>query len=238
MTSKETEQHLESLIQNLNPPEFIYDFLLAFGFPKASVSRLKKGDFNRSKVAGEILYKGKIFFKEGQTGNMLYEVEELSHDPRILKENPRIIFLTDYKNVVAKDLRTKVNREFPITDLPKYRDFFIPITGAEIYKSTNDNKADREASYALARFYDIVVQDNPDLYRGDSHSLNVLLSRLLFCFFAEDTGIFEKEACLPMHWPTIPPKTALIWMFFSKICSGNSTRGNPPILLQLKIFLM
>ncbi|MBD8019087.1 class I SAM-dependent DNA methyltransferase [Kaistella pullorum] len=193
MTSKETEHHLEHLTQNLNPTEFIYDFLLAFGLPKASVSRLKKGDFNRSKVAGEILYKGKIFFKEGQTGNMLFEVEELSQDPRILKENPRIIFLTDYKNVVAKDLRTKVNREFPITDLPKYRDFFVPITGAEIYKSTNDNKADREASYALARFYDIVVQDNPELYKGDSHSLNILLSRLLFCFFAEDTGIFENE---------------------------------------------
>lgn len=193
MTSKETEQHLENLVQNLNPSEFIYDFLLAFGFPKASVSRLKKGDFNRSKVAGEILYKGKIFFKEGQTGNMLFEVEELSQDPRILKEKPRIIFLTDYENVVAKDLRTKVNREFPITDLPKYRDFFVPITGAEIYKSTNDNKADRDASYALANFYDIVVQDNPELYKGDSHSLNILLSRLLFCFFAEDTGIFEKE---------------------------------------------
>lgn len=193
MTSKETEQHLENLALNINPSEFIYDFLLAFGFPKASVSRLKKGDFNRSKVAGEILYKGKIFFKEGQAGNMLFEVEELSHDPRILKENPRIIFLTDYQNVVAKDLRTKVNREFPIAELPKYRDFFVPITGAEIYKSTNDNKADRDASYALANFYDIVVQDNPELYKGDSHSLNILLSRLLFCFFAEDTGIFEKE---------------------------------------------
>lgn len=193
MTSKETEQHLENLVQNLNPSEFIYDFLLAFGFPKASVSRLKKGDFNMSKEPGEVLYKGKIFFKEGETGNMLFEVEELSKDPRILKENPRIIFLTDYQNVVAKDLRTKVNREFPITDLPKYRDFFVPITGAEIYKSSNDNKADREASYALANFYDIVIQDNPELYKGDSHSLNILLSRLLFCFFAEDTGIFEKE---------------------------------------------
>lgn len=193
MTSKETEQNLENLIQNINPSEFIYDFLLAFGFPKASVSRLKKGDFNMSKEPGEVLYKGKIFFKEGETGNMLFEVEELSQDARILKQNPRIIFLTDYQNVVAKDLRTKVNREFPITDLPKYRDFFVPITGAEIYKSTNDNKADRDASYALANFYDIVVQDNPELYKGDSHSLNILLSRLLFCFFAEDTGIFEKE---------------------------------------------
>lgn len=193
MTSKEIEQNLLQLVENVNPEDFIFDFLLAFGFPKASVSRLRSGDFNRSKVAGEILYKGKIFFKESQSGQMLFEIENLSKDEKILKQNPRFILLTDYRSIVSKDLKTKASKEFPIAELPNFKDFFIPLTGAEIYKSTNDNKADREASYALARFYDIIVDDNPDLYKGDSHSLNILLSRLLFCFFAEDTGIFEKE---------------------------------------------
>lgn len=193
MTSKEIEQNLSQLVENINPEYFIFDFLLAFGFPKASVSRLRKGDFNMSKVAGEILYKGKIFFKESQSGQMLFEIENLAKDEKILKQNPRFILLTDFKSIVAKDLKTKASKDFPIEELPNFKDFFIPLTGAEIYKSTNDNKADREASYALARFYDIIVDDNPDLYKGDSHSLNILLSRLLFCFFAEDTGIFEKE---------------------------------------------
>lgn len=193
MNSKEIVQNLEILVQNINPENFIFDFLLAFGFPKASVSRLRKGDFNMSKVAGEILYKGKIFFKESQSGQMLFEIENLAKDENILKQNPRFILLTDFKSIVAKDLKTKASKDFPIEELPNFKDFFIPLTGAEIYKSTNDNKADREASYALARFYDIIVDDNPDLYKGDSHSLNILLSRLLFCFFAEDTGIFEKE---------------------------------------------
>ena len=193
MTSKEIEQNLASLVQNIKNEDFIFDFLLAFGFPKASVSRLKSGDFNKSKVSGEILYKGKLFFKESQSGQMLYEIENFAKDEKILKQNPRFIILTDYKNIVAKDLKTRASKDFPIAELPNFKDFFIPLTGAEIYKSSNDNKADRDASYALAKFYDIVIQDNPGLYEGESHSLNILLSRLLFCFFAEDTGIFEKE---------------------------------------------
>lgn len=193
MTSKEIEQNLENLVHNISPENFIFDFLLAFGFPKASVSRLRNGDFNRSKVAGEILYKGKLFFKESQSGEMLFEIENLAKDEIILKQNPRFILLTDFKNVVAKDLKTKASKEFPIAELAQFKDFFIPLTGAEIYKSSNDNKVDREASYALARFYDIIIQDNPGLYEENSHDLNILLSRLLFCFFAEDTAIFPKE---------------------------------------------
>jgi hypothetical protein len=97
MTAKETEQNLEKLVQNLDPENFIFDFLLAFGFPKASVSRLRKGDFNRSNIPGEILYKGKLFFKESTTDAMLFEIEELAKNEKILKQNPRIIFLTDWK---------------------------------------------------------------------------------------------------------------------------------------------
>ena len=193
MTSKEIEQNLLQLTKNIMPEGFIFDFLLAFGFPKASISRLRNGDFNRSKVAGEILYKGKLFFKESQSGEMLFEIENLAKNEVILKQNPRFIFLTDFKNVVAKDLKTKASKEFPIEELAQFKDFFIPLTGAEIYKSSNDNKVDREASYALARFYDIIIQDNPGLYEENSHDLNILLSRLLFCFFAEDTAIFPKE---------------------------------------------
>lgn len=193
MTSREIEQNLAHITENLNKEEFIFDFLLAFGISKTTISRLKKGDFNMSKQAGEILYKGKIFFKQGEEGSMLYEMEELEKETRILKQNPRFIILTDYKTIVAKDLRTKASKEFPIEELSKNYAFFLPLTGAEIYKSTNDNKADRDAAYELGKLYDLLIEDNLELLQGHSHNLNLFLSRLLFCFFAEDTGIFVKE---------------------------------------------
>lgn len=207
MTSKEIELKLSKITENFNREEFIYDFLLAFGISKTTISRLKKGDFNMSKTLGEVLYKGKIFFKEGSEGSMLHDVEVLADEERILKQNPRFIIITDFKTVVAKDLRTKGNKEFPLEELSKNYAFFLPLTGAEIYHSTNDNKADRDAAYQLARLYDILIEDNGELYlkkendapsaetagAASSHNLNLFLSRLLFCFFAEDTGIFETE---------------------------------------------
>jgi hypothetical protein len=189
MTSKEIQIKLDALIANFNPQEFIYDLLLAYGILKTSVIRLKKGDFNLSKIDGEVLYKGKVFFSTANT-DLHLKVDELATQERILKQKPRFIILTDFKILVAKDLKTKANIDIPITDLPNYYDFFLPLSGAEVYKSKNDNKADREASYQLAKLYDILVQDNPD-YVKESHQLNLFLSRLLFCFFAEDTDIFK-----------------------------------------------
>lgn len=52
---------------------------------------------------------------------------------------------------LTKDLRTKTNRDFLIDDLPKYFDLFLPLIGAEIYKASNDNKADRD-NVKIVRF--------------------------------------------------------------------------------------
>lgn len=192
MDSRQIELNLKDLVINLNRAEFIFDFLLAYGISKTSITRLKKGDFNLSKNENEILYKNKIFFKIEKSDRLLLEAEEAAKEERILKHTPRFIIVTDFVTIIAKDLKTKINRDFPIAELSRYFDFFLPLTGAEIYKSSNDNKADRDAAYKLAQLYDILVTDNPDIYKEGSHNLNVFLSRLLFCFFAEDTGIFEK----------------------------------------------
>ncbi len=193
MNSKEIENNLSSLVENLNCEEFIYDFLLAYGISKTSITRLKKGDFNFSKVKGEVIYKNKIFFKTSSSDKLLIDIEEAAGNEQILKHNPRFIIVTDFETVVAKDVKTKRNRDFKIGELPKYFDFFLPLTGAEIYKSSNDNKADRDAAYKLGQLYEVLVTDNPD-YNTESHNLNVFLSRLLFCFFAEDTSIFEIKS--------------------------------------------
>lgn len=232
MTSKEIEANLQNLIVNLNNKEFIYDLLLAYGISKSSVNRLKKGDFNFSKIAGEVLYKNKLFFAYAEHDINL-KVDQFASDERILKHNPRFIIVTDYNTLVAKDLKTKLNRDFPLKDLPKYFDFFLPLTGAEVYKSPNDLKADRDAAYKMAQLYDILVQDNPD-YKEESHKLNIFLSRLLFCFFAEDTGIFKKSSIftetLSQHTnPDGKDVDEFLNSFFSRL---NTENGSFPDYLQ------
>lgn len=193
MTSKEIENNLIKLTENPMNEEFIYDFLLAYGISKTSVTRLKKGDFNMSRVQGEVLYKGKLFFKKADSDNLLAEVENLAQDERILKQNPRFVIVTDTKTIATRDLKLRNNKSFLFEELSQYYIFFLPLIGGEIYKQNTNNEADRNAAYELAKLYDILLEDNPALKEGHTHLLNILLARLLFCFFAEDTGIFEKN---------------------------------------------
>lgn len=191
MKPQEIKEKLSTIAEKEN---FIYDFLMAFGISKNAVTRLKKGDSNLSKKEGELLFKNKIFFKEENADNLFHIVDEAAKDEKILKHNPRFIIVTDYENFVATDVKLKVNKRFSFAELSEQADFFLPLSGAEIYKVSTNNKADRDAAYQLGRLYEILVNDNPDWLANGSHHLNLFLSRLLFCFFAEDTGIFEIES--------------------------------------------
>jgi hypothetical protein len=196
MNSKEIQHNVQSIFDDFSKEEFIYDLLIAYGISKTSVTRLKKGDFNLSKVEGETLYKKKIFFKEEATGQLLSAIDTISKEERILKHKPRFAILTDYKTLVAKDLRLGKALDIQISELPNYFDFFLPLAGSEVYNSSNDNEADRNASYKMAELYDLLREENPQFYSSKEsvHQLNIFLSRLLFCFFAEDTEIFEEDS--------------------------------------------
>src|SRR5690554_4370625 len=191
MKKTEIQQRLQDISTNFDKENFIYDFLLSFGLSKTTITRLKKGDYNLSKNQGELFYKGKIFFKSLAEGSLIDTIDELSKDEKILRQKPRFIVVTDFEHFFATDTKLKTNKEFTLDELEEYTDFFLPLSGAEIYRVHNNNELDRNAAYKLGELYDILVTDNPDWVAKGSHQLNIFLSRLLFCFFAEDTGIFE-----------------------------------------------
>lgn len=196
MQSKDIECNIKHIFENYSKNEFIFEFLIAYGISKTSVTRLKKGDFNLSKVQGEVLYKKKVLFKEEESDKLLISIESLSTDERVLKHSPRFVIVTDFKTLLAKDLKLGTTKDIQFSELPRHYDFFLPLAGSEVYVTKNDNKADRDAAYKMAELYDSLITANRDIYTSKEsiHSLNIFLSRLLFCFFAEDTGIFEENS--------------------------------------------
>lgn len=193
MNSTQIEKNVKSLVNNFNKDSFIYELLLAYGISKTSITRLRTGDFNMSKVPGEVLYKKKVLFKEVDSDKLLVTIDGLTKDENALKHNPRFVIVTDYKTLLAKDTRTSLTLDTPLLNIYKHFDFFLPWAGQEKYQHTNENYADRKASYEMAKLYDILVHENPGIYADGGHNLNIFLSRLLFCFFAEDTDIFPEE---------------------------------------------
>lgn len=190
------EQSLQNLVESFdpqNPDNFIYDLLLAYNLPKSSIARLKTGNLNISKDPSAILWKQKLLFKVVTDSDLHVTISQLKDEVSASKHAPRFIIVTNYDVLLAIDTKTNDPLDTKIQDLAKHFDFFLPWAGMEKSQVSTENAADRKAAEKMARLYDLISKDNPTTTREDAHALNVFLSRLLFCFFAEDTDIFADN---------------------------------------------
>jgi hypothetical protein len=190
MNVAQIENNLKLLVYTLDKETFIYNLLESYFLPNASISRLQKGSLNLSKVPGEVSWKKKLFFKEELKNDLHLTISSLKDE---LKHNQRFVIVTDYKTLLAIDTLTKDQLDIPITDLPKYYDFFLPWAGMEKATHAAENPADVKAAEKMAKLFDEIKKDNPDTSAEFIHNLNIFFSRLLFCYFAEDTNIFEDN---------------------------------------------
>jgi hypothetical protein len=193
MNITQIESNVQQLISAYQPDTFIYDLLLAYGQPKASIKRLQIGSLNLAKQLGEIAWKKKLYYREVPSGeDVAAELAELRTDTAATKHDPRFIVVTDHAILAAYDRKTQEGIQCTLAELPKHYAFFLPWAGMEKFQAPSENPADVKAAEKMARLYDEIRKDNPADTPEAVHSLNVFLSRLLFCFFAEDTGIFDK----------------------------------------------
>ena len=168
---------------------FIYELLLAYGLAKSTVTRAMKGTANMSKEPGVVQLKTKVLFKPVQGQDLYVAVEQASKQAT---HKERFVIVTDFKTLLAKDMSGKATPlETPFDELHKHYAYFLPWAGLEKTAVVNENPADRKAAEKLARLYDDLKEANNVESDEQRHALNVFLTRLLFCFFAEDTGIFE-----------------------------------------------
>lgn len=192
MNLAEIEQHVADLDVDQGF-DLIYDLLRAYGLPKASIGRLRSGTHDRSGRVDERLWKGKVYYRFVQGGGDLHElIDAAKSDPRIVKERPRFLIVRDSVHLLAVDTKTAATLDTPLSDLPSHAAFFLPWAGIEKTQLENLNYADVKAAEKMARLYDEIIKGNEITTEEAVHSLNVFFSRLLFCFFAEDTGVFER----------------------------------------------
>jgi hypothetical protein len=189
MHTSQIENNIHELIDSFSEETFIYDLLLSYGLPKSSITRLKKGNLNLSKVDGEISWKKKVFFKEVFDQDPHLTISSLVNE---IKHDQRFVIVTDYTTLLAVDTKTQDKLDIELKDLPKHYDFFLPWAGMEKTQHQNENPADVKAAEKMAKLFNEIKKDNPDESPKFIHELNVFLCRLLFCYFAEDTGIFEQ----------------------------------------------
>ena len=189
MAITEIEDRITDIIDHKDRNQFIYDFLSVYDFPKATITKLRKGTNNLSKEPGEVYLKNRLYFKQ-VSSDLMQSFVDIKEKVNQLGSKPRYIMVTDFKNVLAEDTKTGDTLDVEFERLPQKFEFFLAWNGIEKADFDKENPADIRAAERFAKLYDVVVKDNPTATR---HGLNLFLIRVLFCLFAEDTDIFEKN---------------------------------------------
>lgn len=191
MAITEIEDRITDIINENNRDKFIYDFLSVYDFPKATITKLRKGTNNLAKEPGVVYLKNRLYYQQvAAGGNLMQRFVDLKQKVEELGAKPRYIIVTDFKNVLAEDTKTSDTLDVAFERLPQKFEFFLAWNGIEKADFDKENPADIRAAERFAKLYDVVVKDNPDASR---HGLNLFLIRVLFCLFAEDTDIFKKN---------------------------------------------
>jgi hypothetical protein len=174
--------------------ELIFELLAAYGRSSSNITRLRNGSLNVADHPDtEVAQKGVVYFK--QTDDDLYAViDDLRSAPTVVRYSTRFVVVTNYVDLLAVDTKTGETLAIPVADIDKHFTFFLPWAGMEKAQYVAEAHADVKAAERMAMLFDELLAINPDFNRTTlgRHALNVFFTRLLFCFFAEDTGIFHE----------------------------------------------
>jgi len=194
---RQIEGNVKAAVAKGDEDNFIYDFLLAYGLPKATI---KRQQLNQAQSAlffsNDVAFKKKVYFRIDKEHELPLVISELADEngTAIKSTHPRFVIATDFKRFMAIDTKTKNSLDTPFAELPTHYAFFLPWAGMEKSAVQIENPADVKAAERMAKLFDEIKRDNPEFTSEYVHGLNVFLTRLLFCFFAEDTEIFPKGA--------------------------------------------
>jgi hypothetical protein len=177
--------------QPFDAAEFPYAFLEAFGNKATTIKRLRSGP-NKSDIEGGILQYNQIHLAVSPKGDVLKTLAKLKASPTTSKQKAKFILTTDGDDFQAEDLTSGETIACAFKDFPDHFGFFLPLAGISTVKQISENAFDIRATSRLNRLYVELLKDNPEWGTSERrHDMNHFMARLIFCFFAEDTDIFN-----------------------------------------------
>lgn len=174
---------------------FLHELLEVFGVDSRRCStfeyKVPKGSNRNGYI--DMLWKGRILIEMKSRGKSLDKAFEQARGYAFAiekdEELPEYIMVCDFENIRLYRQTTNQKWQFKTKELSKHiKKFSILTDKATKLDFFVDKELNIKAAYKMSALHDMLKENK---YVG--HDLEVYLVRLLFCLFADDTGIFNKN---------------------------------------------
>ncbi|PHQ28794.1 class I SAM-dependent DNA methyltransferase [Leeuwenhoekiella nanhaiensis] len=195
MNPVEIEEAVSDLAQQpFEAEEFPFSFLEAFGNKSTTIKKIKSGTSNKTDVEGAVLQRNNIHILASKEGKVIQSLEALRNSPATKKNKAEFILATDGKDFQAENMLTGETVVCDYKDFHNYFGFFLSLANITTVKQIRESAFDIKATSRLNKLYIELLQHNPEWATMERRpDMNHFLARLIFCFFAEDTDIFQDN---------------------------------------------
>ena len=172
---------------------FYNAFFDVFGVRRRNVARYEAHVAKLDNRSGfiDLFWPGVLIVEQKSAGRDLkaaYEQAGEYFDALPERERPRFILVSDFQTFELHDLDEREVAAFALADLPAHVEAFGFILGVQRRTFRDQDPANIEAAELVGRLHDALADAG---HRG--HDLERFLVRIVFCMFADDTGVFEPR---------------------------------------------
>ena len=172
---------------------FYNDFFEIFGVRRRTVARYEEHVRRLDNSHGfiDLFWPGVLLVEQKSAGRDLAAARKQAggyFDALPERDRPRYQLLCDFQTFELLDRDEREETRFALADLPQHVEKFGFIIGVQRRTFRDQDPVNIEASERIARLHDALAESG-----YDGHDLELFLVRMVFCLFADDTGIFEPR---------------------------------------------
>ncbi len=172
---------------------FYNDFFNIFGVQRRAVARYEEHVRRLDNSHGfiDLFWPGVLLVEQKSAGRDLTAAHEQAgtyFDALSERDRPRYQLICDFQTFALLDRDEREETRFALADLPQHVEKFGFIIGVQRRTFRDQDPVNIEAAERIARLHDALTESG-----YDGHDLEQFLVRIVFCLFADDTGIFEPR---------------------------------------------
>jgi type I restriction-modification system DNA methylase subunit len=188
--------HKDDTDEKQHAQQFWRDFYSCFGLNKSSASMFEARVLKVGGVRGYIdsFIPGVLLVEQKSLGKNLEEAYKQAQDyfhaiPNEF-EKPKYIITCDFQTFHLYDLQNNAREPLvcKLNELSQRANWFEFLVNKEVRAVSEELPVNRKAAEQIAKLHDALLKAK---YKGKD--LEIFLTRLLFCLFADDTGIFGDD---------------------------------------------